>query len=184
MDKKVLVLLGTYNGEKYIAEQCQSLKRQRNVQVDVLVRDDGSSDNTVNVIKENYDNRINIIEGENVGACANFINLWMNASLEYDYYAFCDQDDYWMDNKLQIACEKLSTIDSNIPALYFCGQIITDEKLHPIYVHKMDVERNEYASCIFNQMAGCTAVFNKKLLTYMRKKKPNISFGHDVWTYR
>ena len=180
--KKILVLLSTYNGRKFLKEQCESIFAQTGVEVDILARDDGSSDDTYEYLKEL--NVKNIIKGENAGACGSFLELIEKAPLTYDYYALCDQDDVWDKDKLLNASRQLDKADPERPALYYCGQTITDAELNPVYVHKMDPKRSVFANCIFNQMAGCTAVFNQKLLSFLKKDKPENIFGHDVWVYR
>ena len=180
--KKVLILLSTYNGCRYLKEQCESLFRQKGVEADILARDDGSSGHTVQLLRELGVTRI--IEGENVGACRSFLDLIDKAPITYDYYAFCDQDDSWDKDKLYAACSMLDPSDPDRPALYYCGQTITDAQLNPLYEHKMDPSRSVYANCVFNQMAGCTAVFNRTLLRFLKKATQQDVFGHDVWTYR
>lgn len=180
--KKVLILLSTYNGEKFLKEQYNSLISQTGVDAHVLTRDDGSSDNTLELLKSL--GAEDIIEGKNAGACGSFLELIKIAPLEYDYYAFCDQDDLWDSDKLSCAAEQLDKMSSDKPALYYCGQLITDGDLNPIYEHRMDKRRSRFSNCVFNQMSGCTAVFNKALLIKLKKDMPKDIFGHDTWTYR
>ncbi len=180
--ERVLVLMSTYNGSEYIREQYESLKRQENIDVDVIVRDDGSDDNTIQKLHEMGIEKI--ITGENIGPFDSFYELLMIAPEEYNYYAFCDQDDIWTEDKLLVAISYLECSDKQKPALYYCGQTIVDSRLNTIYIHRMDVYRSRYANCIFNQMAGCTAVFNKSLLKKLKKEKPQLKSGHDAWTYR
>ena len=90
--KKVQVLLSTYNGEKYLKEQLDSIIAQKGVDVHILARDDGSKDDTIKIL-EGYEN-IDIIKGSNIGVCKSFFEL-INKSGEYDYYSFADQDDVW-----------------------------------------------------------------------------------------
>ena len=98
MQYKVLILLSVYNGQKYLQEQLNSLYNQRGVDVSILIRDDGSSDHSIDIIRENQkDHDIKLIEGKNVGFAQSFWELVRNAT-EADYYAFCDQDDYWEEN--------------------------------------------------------------------------------------
>ena len=183
--ESVLVLLSTYNGEKYIKQQYDSLINQENIDVHILIRDDGSTDSTLEEIgKLNSKALLPVIKGKNIGACKSFFALIGMASLDYEYYAFCDQDDVWKSNKLIRAITELSKVDSRKPSLYFCGQTITDADLKVLYEHRMDCKRSVYANCIFNQMAGCTAVFNRKLMIQLKKEIPMNIFGHDVWTYR
>ena len=106
--EKILVMMSTYNGEKYIREQIDSILHQKDVKVDIVVRDDGSKDNTQNILK-NYSSKYKNIkwsQGDNVGPCKSFLEL-LYSSGEYEYYAFADQDDYWYPNKLKAATEKM-----------------------------------------------------------------------------
>ena len=94
---KILILMSTYNGEKYLSEQLNSLLLQENVNIKILIRDDGSTDNThkiLNFYSSNYPN-ISWYTGENKGPALSFMDLLFNAP-ESDYYAFCDQDDVWL----------------------------------------------------------------------------------------
>lgn len=182
--KRILILLSTYNGEKYISEQIDSLLKQKNVEIHVLIRDDGSNDNTVEVLRSIKDNRISFISGNNLGACKSFFSLLREASLDYDYYALCDQDDVWLSDKLKVAVDHLDGFDVDKPSLYYSGQILTDKELNIVSEHKLDTKKSVYANWIFNQMAGCTAVFNRKLLEILKMHIPNNIKYHDVWCYK
>lgn len=182
--KRVLVLLSTYNGEKYLSDLILSLLSQKGVDLDILIRDDSSSDRTVELLEKIKDSRIKYYIGENKGAAQSFLDLIKNAPLQYDYYAFCDQDDVWKNDKIKIAVSKLNNVNDEKMALYYSGQIITDKNLNVLYEHKLDDKRSVQANCIFNQMAGCTAVFNRMLLIKMKEYLPKKIYGHDVWCYR
>lgn len=94
---KVLVLMATYIGEKYLQEQLDSLYSQQNVDVDILVRDDGSKDSTQKILEENSEKHDLIwYQGEHKNVQKGFFELMQKgAELNYKYYAFCDQDDVW-----------------------------------------------------------------------------------------
>lgn len=182
--EKVLILLSTYNGEKYLPELLASLLNQRGVDLHILIRDDGSKDNTIAYLKTVADRRVEFYIGENKRAVGSFLELIQKAPLNYDYYTFCDQDDVWLEDKVSTAVGKLNKVESNRPSLYYTGQIITNNDLTVLYKHNLDERRSVKANCIFNQMAGCTAVFNKALLQELKKYKPQNIYGHDVWCYR
>ena len=96
--KKVLILMATYNGAKYLDEQIQSLIEQKNVQVDILVRDDGSTDNSIDIIKSYKDKRIKLISN-----CHNYIeslNREIQASKE-EYIAQIDADYIMLPQRLK-----------------------------------------------------------------------------------
>ena len=105
----VQVLLSTYNGEAYLKEQLDSILNQKNVAVKLFVRDDGSSDGTVDILRAYaalHDN-ICYLCGENCGVVASFFRLFELSDPDVDFYALSDQDDVWDEDKLSIACQKL-----------------------------------------------------------------------------
>ena len=103
----VLVMLSTYNGEKFLAQQLDSLYKQKKVDVFILVRDDGSNDKTLEILnqyKDKYGKMI-VLAQSNIGVAQSFFSLMYYAVTEmpkFDFYAFCDQDDVWFENKLEI----------------------------------------------------------------------------------
>jgi rhamnosyltransferase len=184
---KVLVLLSTYNGEKYLRTQLESLKNQEGVELSVLVRDDGSKDSTLQILNEYaHEMDLSYEAAENIGSTRSFMELVRQCPGDYDYYAFCDQDDYWHEDKLITAVERLKTFDMAKPALYYSGQQLVDADMNPIYNHVLDDKRNVYANAIFNQMAGCTSVFNQALMKYVKHVFNNEGAPgfHDSVIYR
>lgn len=114
----VCVLLSTYNGEKYLEEQLNSLIKQEDVELRILVRDDGSKDRTHEILdKWQKRGHINWYEGKNKGAAQSFMDLIYNAP-EADYYAFCDQDDVWLPEKLKVAIDKIRESNEAMPCMY------------------------------------------------------------------
>lgn len=113
--KTVAVLMATYNGERFLREQLDSLLNQKDVTVKILVRDDNSKDSTVSILEE-YKSKslLQWYTGEHLGVEKNFLDLLRHAP-EADYYAFCDQDDVWDDNKLSVAINHLRNLDLNKP---------------------------------------------------------------------
>ena len=122
---RVLVIMSTYNGEKYVREQINSILMQKNVEVSVLVRDDGSTDGTLEVINGLQDDRITVLNGENMGCEASFFELLMHCK-GYEYYAFSDQDDIWLEDKLARAIGMIGSSDT--PVLYCSNQMLVDGK--------------------------------------------------------
>lgn len=182
--KNVLVLMATYNGEKYLNEQIKSLFAQKNVKVSVLVRDDGSIDNTKKILKKWEDNSsLTWYTGEHLNAKFGFFDLLLEATkrTEFGYFAFCDQDDIWDEDKLEIAIKALSKEKTYIETVYYCGQRLVDERRNFLAVHKLNKKRTEYARFIFNDAAGCTMVFNRKLLNTITSYKPKYLLMHDAW---
>ena len=184
---KVAVIVSTYNGEKYIEEQLDSILNQENVDVDIYVRDDGSKDKTVNILKkysENYNN-VFVEFGNNVGFRRSFINKLIDISLEYDFYAFCDQDDFWEENKLYEASKMIidKYANENIPILYYSNLKICDENLEVKKITKLHKRKKSLESIILRRsIAGCTMVFNNRLFEVIKSKKITDDMllrGHD-----
>ena len=186
MMQSVLVLMATYNGEKYLEEQLNSLFNQKHVKVSVLVRDDGSSDSTQSILekwKSNTD--LNWYTGEHLNVKYGFLDLMARAAtMEYDYYAFCDQDDVWDDDKLFFALQMLKKIVAEKEVLYYCGQRLVNEKLNLIAMHELNRKRTLYARFMLNDAAGCTMVFNRALLMMVNKYKPQYLLMHDAWVVK
>ena len=113
----VQVLLSTYNGEAYIKEQLDSILNQEGVSVRLLVRDDGSTDSTKDILRAYgaLHKNIRYIYGENAGVTASFFRLFELSDETVDFYALADQDDVWDADKLKIACEKLEEMRSEHP---------------------------------------------------------------------
>lgn len=161
---KVDVLLSSYNGEKYIKEQIDSLLNQNIEGLKIVVRDDGSKDKTLEILQSyKKDEKVDYYTGENLRSAKSFWDLLKNAP-QADYYAFCDQDDFWFENKLSKAIELLSSEKNQNQPLLYCGSVIvTDDKLNPIAQSVSEV-RDHYTdfahSLIYSLAPGCTFVFN------------------------
>lgn len=174
MKKKatIQVLMSTYNGEKYLIQQVESILNQQNVDVHLLIRDDGSTDGSINVIqqlKEKYNSRIDYYKGKNVGYKKSFLDLTKKTKKDFDYFAFADQDDYWMPQKLESALAHLM-LNTDKVQLYASTVIIADENLN--YLYKKDISDfiNSFGSSLSRiRLAGCTYVFNGEALKMLNK---------------
>ncbi|MCI8732645.1 MAG: glycosyltransferase family 2 protein [Lachnospiraceae bacterium] len=180
---KVCILLSTFNGESYINEQLDSILRQTDVELQIIIRDDGSNDRTVDIIThyiKAYQN-IKLYAGENSGPARSFMELIRIAPYA-DYYAFCDQDDVWMEKKLRNAIlaikEKYST---DVPVLYHSNLMVVDAALNPIMKSNKKTSKNRYACLVDNNVTGCTAVFNRSLIQVIRKYDMDNITMHDAW---
>jgi rhamnosyltransferase len=104
-EHKVCIILATYNGEKFIAEQLDSLRAQTYTNWQLFIRDDGSTDETLSIIGRyvEKDNRICFLEtnSSNLGSCQNFGFILSLVMGKYPYYMFCDQDDVWLPFKIE-----------------------------------------------------------------------------------
>ena len=183
--KTVSVLLATYNGEKYLREQIDSLLKQEGVEVKILARDDGSKDGTVQILEE-YQARGELIfeKGENLGFSQNFSWLINNAP-KADYYACCDQDDVWLPTKLIDGVMALEAKENqNLPMLYFTSLKVVDENLNLItedsHIHYNNNSKTLFMdNIIMTQCNGCTCIFNNTLKDLYGKVPPHNIFAHD-----
>lgn len=180
---KVCVLLSAYNGEKYLEAQLQSLVRQRNVDLDVIVRDDGSTDNTYEILSRwEKTGKIRCYTGENLGWAMSFMHLVLNAP-EYDYYAFCDQDDIWHEDKLYVALESLKK-DETVPSCYFSNLTYWKEGVPLKKVYGSNLYFDRYTCLVQCPAYGCTMVFNKCLADIIKGNPPVSVSAHDFWVYQ
>lgn len=189
-DYRIGVLLSAYNGEKYITQQVKSIMNQNNKDhITLLIRNDGSTDNTYNVLNDlskEYSN-IRIINGPNIGLIASFFKLLEIALKKYDfdYYSFSDQDDYWMEDKLEQAVKALNTEDEATPILYGCRSVVVDDNLKPtgFMTQSQKCDLSFYNTAIQNIVIGHNQVLNKKLAEILVNKKQNFSniYSQDLW---
>lgn len=181
---KVRVLMSTYNGEAYIKEQIESILQQRDVQVDLLVRDDGSRDATLSILASyQKDHKLTYYQGKNLRSAYSFWDLIETAQTS-SYYAFADQDDVWYDDKLISAIQKLAPYDE-IPALYFCRKHLVDEQLKPLQIDDEIVSHLGLGTNLIHcHAAGCTMVFNHALMKLLKRYKPAVMSMHDSWILR
>ena len=184
---KLIVLLSAYNGEAYIREQLDSLLDQTLDGVEILVRDDGSSDGTCEILAEYAQlGKLHWYEGENLGPARSFWQLLQSCG-DADYYAFCDQDDVWDSDKLKIAVSTLESNETGKPALY-CGDVmVTDAKLQVKKTLMVRPCPTDYEHALLRNLApGCTYVFNqaaRELLCRYETEKLGID-KHDWTTYQ
>lgn len=182
----VTVLLSTYNGEKFIKEQIDSILHQIGVNVYVLARDDGSKDSTVDILKvysEKYSN-FSYYCGLNVGPAQSFFDL-LKQSPDSDYYAFADQDDVWDENKLVCAVNLLSKKNTLIPQLYYSNLRIVDQNLryYRMSHQKPYIQKKRYSALAEGCATGCTMVINNVARDFLKNKLPSECTMHDNWIY-
>lgn len=180
--QKVQVLMSTYNGEKYLKEQIDSILAQECVEVNLIVRDDGSKDKSVEILREYHkENKITLFEGENIGYRKSFLWLLDNAP-ESEFYAFADQDDVWQNDKIISAVRKIQEEDSDKPILYTSALTCVDAELNFLREQNFDsLKLNIYSEVVRHRFAGCTYLFNKKLrdICVGLSTVQEMKYGHD-----
>ncbi len=190
---KIDILLSTYNGAAFLEELLQSLYAQTFTDWHLLIRDDGSEDNTPQLL-ENYRekdrNRITFItDGDKqLGPKRSFEKLLQQS--EADYILFCDQDDVWLPNKIVHTLKKMQELESknpHTPALVFSDLTVTDNNLQIVHPSlwkftKVNPENinNIYKLIINNPVVGCTVMINKKLKEQALPFPAGVIM-HDLW---
>ena len=177
----VCVIMSTYNGEKYLGEQLDSILGQRNVEIKIFVRDDGSTDSTVSILdKYSETGRLEYIVGDNLGAAKSFMSAIMLAP-ESEYYAFSDQDDIWEENKLDEAVKAIQKCArEEMPILYHSKVKITNAR-GEVVGENGRYEHRGFLNGYCGYVIGCTAVFNHALMSYLKKYNPQTLIMHDAW---
>lgn len=166
---KVNILMSTYNGEKYVGQQIESIQKQSFTEWNLLVRDDGSKDKTCNIVASyaQLDPRIQLIQAENKGVIESFYELAKYN--QADYYFFCDQDDYWLPEKLQTILDEAVKHDNKKAKLYYTDLKIVDKNLH-IINESMIRSQSGHANTKLvqelteNSVTGCTMMANNALI--------------------
>ncbi len=182
----VCVVMSTFNGEKYVSEQLDSILLQKDVILNIYIRDDGSTDKTKEILKKYANNNDNIFleEGKNLGLNRSFWKATQNAIVKFDadYYAFADQDDVWEDNKISIGIKKLLNY-SDIPSLYYSNLLLCNQQLNSIgYMYDKGIVKSTYKQALAQIFCwGCTCVFNKKAAELYTKKY--YDYSHDCWLF-
>lgn len=179
---KVAILLSTFNGEVYLRNQLDSLLSQTYNNLCIYIRDDGSKDQTIEILKEykEKDNRIFVDFSTNKGYSMSFFTMLQN--VEADIYAFCDQDDFWMPDKIERAVNVLQ--NKNEPTLWFSNIEICDGNLNHI-TYGNTTRFYSFENSLFTCVApGMSMVFNNSLRKLIIEKDTSNIKDHDFWTYR
>lgn len=189
----VEILLATYNGEKYIREQLDSILNQTYKNIRILIHDDGSSDNTVYIIKEyekNYPDKIVFIDDgiKTGGAVWNFEHLMKHATAEY--IMFSDQDDIWLPDKIEISLKEVLELEKKYgketPILVYTDAIVIDEKKNVLSKSfwkytKIKGEKISLGRSLETSLGlGCTMMINNSLLKKSIPFSKN-TIAHDMW---
>jgi glycosyltransferase involved in cell wall biosynthesis len=184
--ESVQILLSAYNGEKYIGAQLQSLSAQTYDNLFISFRDDGSTDDTADILRnfiKSYP-KSEFTEGINIGAVKSFFELLKLSSDSSSYFAFCDQDDVWENDKIARAVKHLDKLPAEKPAMYFCRLNIVDENLKHIAYSPIPSRKPSFKNALVENIAtGSTIVINRAARTLILSRLPENAPIHDWWIY-
>lgn len=182
----VVVLMSTYNGELYIREQLESIRNQKDVTVQIIVRDDGSSDGTIAILEEyEKQGQLKFVKGKNAGVGSSFMQLLYHAP-KASYYAFADQDDIWQEDKLSAAISMITKKTG--PVLYTSNQMLVDKEGKELELRfKKKPGLGLFQVIDRSWLSGCTMVMNRRLFEILveEDRRPSrkllLKKIHDVW---
>lgn len=181
----VNILISTYNGASFIEEQLDSIFAQTYQDFHVYIRDDGSDDNTVPIITSYMENRhlqqqITLVEGRNLGFCQSFFEL-LHMAKEGDYWAFCDQDDVWLPDKLNLSVHWMEGKENQeIPLLYHSGFQLGNADLSEKKIYKpKKFKYRFYNSITSNLFFGFAVTINRPLYERLLLVNPEQVKYHD-----
>lgn len=183
----VNILLSTYNGEQYLAQQLDSLLAQTYPNITIYIRDDGSNDHTMSIITRYHSkNRDKIIllndtPASNLGYMQSFWTL-LRDSRESDYYAFCDQDDIWHPDKIKLGVCALEKEEEKLPLLYTSSYDYYDENLQFIGDGpKIPNGLRLKDTLFYTYTAGFTIIVNHILKEMALETLSLTCIPHDNW---
>ncbi|MEI6146439.1 MAG: glycosyltransferase family 2 protein, partial [Methylococcales bacterium] len=188
--KTVAILMSTYNGQEFLAEQLRSIAQQTHANWRVVLSDDGSTDDTLLIAQQFQEKwgsgRLETKTGPKQGFCLNFLSMACDDSIRADFYAFSDQDDVWMDDKLERALTYFESVqDEYIPRVY-CGRTQSvDEQLNHLGYSPLFCLPRSFRNALVQSIAGGnTMVFNQAAKELIEKAGLLEVVSHDWWLYQ
>ena len=174
----ISVCIATYNGERFIREQIDSILRQLSSDDEIIVSDDGSTDDTISIINSIDDKRIRIIEGPSKHSPTQNFECAMKEA-KGDYIFLADQDDVWKPNKVEVCIKWLQNYDCVVS-----DAEVTDSNLNPLYPSLyaiMQVRQGRIYNTVWkNGYTGCCMAFRRNVLEASLPFPKNIPM-HDIW---
>lgn len=183
-----VIVMSTYNGKAYLQEQLESVLRQTVSDFLLLIRDDGSSDGTPDLLREISDPRVRLVQGENLGPAGSFFALLDAARQENaDFVFFCDQDDVWMPDKLERLLAEMGKCPAG-PALVFSdfamidgSGSVTGDSYTAMAQLRIPADGNFFPKLLAQPYVfGCASVLNRELLELVKDPPAGIEM-YDCW---
>ena len=188
--RNIAILMATYNGERYIREQIDSLLNQSYKDWTLFIHDDGSTDNTVEIIskyEKSYPNKIVVVDAPSTGG-AKYNFMFLLSVVDAPYIMFCDQDDVWLEDKIKKTYDRMLSLDRDIPALVYTELKVVNNELKELSSSLSEFNHFSHSrNCINyllleNIVTGCTIMINDKLAVLCRKYSDNSKIVmHDWW---
>ncbi len=187
---RVAILLSTYNGERFLAEQLASLAAQTHRDWVLFWRDDGSTDGTPGLLRDfaagpGHGRSMQVEGGTRIGPTPSFLRVLAAAvAMGFDAVAFADQDDVWLPDKLARGMRALAVASVETPALYCARQVFVDEALARIGLScRLKRAPGFPAALTQNVATGCTLMLNRPAASLVSRSRPPSSSYHDWWSY-
>lgn len=190
----VAIVMTTYNGEKYVGEQIDSILASNYQDFELFIYDDGSKDNTLPILRD-YEARnplkIHVIQNEtNLGVTTNFLAAIRKTTI--DYIMFCDQDDYWKQNKVAVTLKRMRHMEAQLgkdkPLAVFTDATVVDQELKVLknsffLSNHLNPRRTDLPHILMeNKLIGCTVMVNAALRKILQSRPlPTQARYHDWW---
>lgn len=186
---RVTVLMCTYNGERFLAQQLDSIASQTYREWNLVVSDDGSTDATLDILRQYSatwgEGKLTVLQGPKRGFAANFMSVACNTPKESHFYAWADQDDIWQASKLECAVQVLKALPSELPALYCARTELIGDSGAVIGRSPLFSRPASFANALVQSLAGGnTMVFNhlaRDVFCHAGSQLDIVS--HDWWAY-
>lgn len=186
---KVAILMCTFNGEQFISAQLESIAKQKHQNWVLWVSDDGSTDNTLSILKSVQADwghaRLKIVNGPCKGFARNFLSLACRTEINADYYAFSDQDDIWLPEKLSRGIGMLEQYAHDTVALYGSRTRLINTTGKVIGTSTLIAHDLSFQNALVQSIAGGnTMIFNHSLCEVLRFAGADLNVvSHDWWLY-
>lgn len=187
---RVAILMGCFNGVAHLAEQLASIEAQDHRDWVLIASDDGSSDDTVQLLSDFRarvgEDRVWLRAGPRRGFVANFLSLACDPQIDADWFAFCDQDDVWLEDKLSSALRELARAPSDQPLAHGARTLLIDQAGQPIGISHPFSRPPSFRNALVQSIAGAnTMLFNRAARKLLIAAGPAVRIAsHDWWLYQ
>ncbi|MDH1815220.1 glycosyltransferase [Comamonas aquatica] len=182
----IAIIISAYNAEKYIKEQVESILNQVDVNVFLWIRNDGSVDRTLEILRTEFgtDSRVVVTDGDNLGAAESFLQAIFECDYQCQYYGFSDADDVWVANKLKLSIEKIKISSSSNPIAVATQMKVVDQNLQTIGLTDPPRIGLKFNNAVVQTVAsGASILMNQSAFSLLRSYRPKSVVMHDAWIY-